>query len=154
IASHGYLAISGGPMGPPTAETITMASNNWTPSAIGPKPAPRPANPNQVRVTVELLSQGINWAIAENSRQGSKFFGKLDTNAVAVMGQSCGAGLAASFGKDQRVKTIGVWSGSNKTERDNIAIPALYISGSEIYDVAYPGSMDDFKTITNVPIFH
>ena len=154
IASHGYLAISGGPMGPPTAETITMASNNWTPSAIGPKPAPRPANPNQVRVTVELLSKGITWAIAENSRQGSKFYGKLDPNAVGVMGQSCGAGLAASFGDDKRVKTMGVWSGSNKNMRDKITVPVLYISGSEIYDVAYPGSMDDFNNITKAPIFH
>jgi acetyl esterase/lipase len=154
IASHGYLAIAGGPMGPPFAETITMASNNWTPSAIGPKPEPRPADPSRPRVTVDLLSQGIAWAIAENSRQGSKFYGKLDTNAVAVMGQSCGAGLAASFGKDKRVKTIGVWSGSNKNERGNIVVPALYISGSEIYDVAYPGSMDDFKAINNAPVFH
>jgi acetyl esterase/lipase/S-formylglutathione hydrolase FrmB len=154
IASHGYLAIAGGPMGPPSAETITMASNNWTPSAIGPKPEPRPPDPSRPRVTVDLVSQGITWAISENSRQGSKFYGRLDTNAVAVMGQSCGAGLAASFGKDKRVKTIGVWSGSNKNERDNIVVPALYISGSEIYDVAYPGSMEDFKAINNAPIFH
>ena len=155
IASHGYLAIGGGPMGPASGETITMASNNWTPSAIGPRPEPRPAaNPSSPRVTVELLSQGISWAIAENSRQGSRFYGKLDPNAIAVMGQSCGAGLAASFGADKRVKTMGVWSGSNKTQRDNISVPVLYISGSEIYDVAYPGSMDDFKNIDKAPIFH
>src|SRR5207245_130093 len=109
IASHGYLAIAGGPMGPPSAETITMASNNWTPSAIGPKPQSRPADSSRPRVTVDLLSQGITWAIAENGRQGSKFYGKLDTDAVAVMGQSCCAALAASFGTEERIKTIGVW---------------------------------------------
>ena len=106
ISSHGYLSIAGGPMGPPSGETITMASNNWTPSAIGPKPPARVTNPAQARVTVDLLSKGIDWAIAENSRRESKFYGKLDTTAVAVMGQSCGAGLAASFGGDKRVKTL------------------------------------------------
>jgi dienelactone hydrolase len=154
IASHGYLAIAGGPMGPPSAETITMASNNWTSSAIGPKPPARAVDASRPRVTVELLSKGIDWAIAENTRQDSKFFGKLDPNAVSVMGQSCGAGLAASFGGDKRVKTLGVWSGGNKTLRDNISVPALYISGSAIYDVAYPSSFDDFHAITKAPVFH
>ena len=154
IASHGYLAIAGGPMGPPSAETITMASNNWTPSAIGPKPPARAPNPSQTRVTVELLGKGIDWAIAENSGKDSKFFGKLDSNAVAVMGQSCGAGLAASFGGDKRVKTLGVWSGGNKTLRDKITQPSLYVSGSEIYDVAFASSFDDFRAITTAPVFH
>jgi hypothetical protein len=154
ISSHGYLSMAGGPMGPPSAETITMASNNWTPSAIGPKPPARVANPSQKSVTVDLLSKGIDWAIAENSRRDSKFYGKLDTTAVAVMGQSCGAGLAASFGGDKRVKTLGVWSGGNKTLRDKITQPSLYISGSEIYDVAYASSLSDFEAITTAPVFH
>jgi dienelactone hydrolase len=154
IASHGYLAIAGGPMGPPSAETITMASNNWTPSAIGPKPPPRAVDPSRPRVTVDLLSKGIDWAIAENGRRESTFYGKLDTTAVSVMGQSCGAGLAASFGGDKRVKTLGVWSGGNKTLRDKITQPSLYISGSELYDVAYASSFDDFQAIGSAPVFH
>ena len=154
ISSHGYLTMGGGPMGPASGETITMASNNWTPSAIGPKPPATVRDPSRKVVTVDLLGQGISWAIAENSRQGSKFYGKLDPNAVAVMGQSCGAGLAASFGSDKRVKTMGVWSGGNKTKRDEISVPVLYISGSEIYDTAYASSMDDFQNITRAPIFH
>ena len=108
IASHGYLAMAGGPMGPKERETITMASNNPTaavgapppgaaPAAPAPPPATQAATPAQPAVTVELLSKGIAWAIAENSRPGSKFFGRLDTNAVAVMGQSCGARLAGGF---------------------------------------------------------
>src|SRR3954447_6578980 len=63
IASHGYVAIAGGPLGPPSNETITMASNNWTPSAVGPKPAARAVDPSRPRVTVDLLSKGIDWAI-------------------------------------------------------------------------------------------
>jgi dienelactone hydrolase len=161
IASHGYLALAGGPMGPKERETITMASNNPTPAVGAPRPgaaapqtAAQPAAPAQRQVTVDLLKQGITWAIAENSRQGSKFFGKLDTNAVAVMGQSCGARLAAEFGDDPRVKTIGVWMGSNAEARARIRVPALYISGNETYDIAYPRAKVDFENIKGVPVFY
>lgn len=161
IASHGYLVIAGGPMGPKERETITMASNNPTPAVGAPRPgtaAARPAtqsaNPQQRQVTVELLKQGIAWAIAENARRGSPFFGKLETSAVAVMGQSCGAGLAASFGDDPRVKTVGVWMGSNAQARERVRVPVLYISGNETYDVAYPRAKADFEAIKGVPIFY
>jgi dienelactone hydrolase len=94
-----------------------------------------------------LEAQGLTWAIAENTRAGSKFFGKLDTSAVAVMGQSCGARLAASFGTDPRVKTIGVWMGSHAGERDKIRVPVLYITGDETYDVAYGRAKDCEKSV-------
>jgi len=161
IASHGYLAVAGGAMGTKERETITMASNNPTPAVGAPPPGPAaarptaaPANATQRQVTVDLLRQGMEWAIAENARRASKFFGKLDTSAVAVMGQSCGAGLAASFGNDPRVKTIGVWMGSNAQARERLRMPALYISGSETYDIAYPRSKADFEAIAGVPVFH
>jgi len=160
IASHGYLAIAGGPMGPKERETITMASNNPTPAVGAPRPGTAPARaapaatPAQRQVTVELLGQGIDWALAENRRQGSKFFDKLDTSAVAVMGQSCGAGLAARFGDDPRVKTIGVWMGSNATARERYRVPVLYISGNETYDIAYPRAKADFEAVTRVPVFY
>jgi len=161
IASHGYLAMAGGPMGPKERETITMASNNPTPAvgapprtAAAPQTPATPANPAQRQVTVELLKQGITWAIAENGRTGSRFFGKLDTTAVAVMGQSCGAGLAANFGDDPRVKTIGVWMGSNASARERYRVPALYISGNETYDIAYPRARADFEAVTRVPVFY
>jgi hypothetical protein len=160
IASHGYLALGGGPMGPKERETITMASNNPTRAVGAPPPgtapaAPaQPANPAQRRVTVELLSQGIGWAMAENSRPGSKFFGRLDTNAVAVMGQSCGAGLAGTFGSDPRVKTVGMWMGSNPNMTDKHRVPVLLITGDETYDIAYGRGKANFEAIDNVPIFH
>src|SRR4249919_1954399 len=83
ISSHGYFILAGGPMGAPDggkSETISMSSNNplRDPEAVRPPPAP-PTGPARPSVTAELLSQGIDWAIAENNRQGSKFFHKLDT---------------------------------------------------------------------------
>ena len=52
-----------------------MASNNPT-AAVGapprgtaaPQPPAAPASPPQRQVTVDLLKQGITWAIAENGR--------------------------------------------------------------------------------------
>jgi dienelactone hydrolase len=160
IASHGYLAVAGGPLGPKERETITMASNNPTPAVAAQLPTPPqqprglPGDPQQRRVTVDLLKQGITWAIAEHSRKGSRFFGKLDPNAVAVMGQSCGANLAANFGNDPRVKTVGVWMGSNVDARERFRVPVLYISGNETYDIMYPRARADFEAISGVPIFH
>jgi dienelactone hydrolase len=160
IASHGYLAMAGGPMGPKERETITMASNNPTPAVGAPPPGTAtarlaaPPATAQRQVTVELLKEGIAWALAENARHGSQLFGRLDTNAVAVMGQSCGAGLAASFGDDPRVKTVGVWMGSNAQARERVRVPVLYISGNETYDIAYPRAKADFEAIKGVPIFY
>src|SRR5579864_6528645 len=154
IASHGYLAVAGGAMGPASGETITMASNNPIRKPGDPPTPPRPVDPSRPRVTVELLTKGIDWAVAENHRTGSKFNNRLDTAGVAVMGQSCGAGLAASFGPDKRIKTIGVWSGGNKTLRDKITVPVLYITGDVKYDVAYPAGLDDFENLTKPPIFY
>ena len=141
-------------MGPVSGETITMASNNPIPKPGEPHAPPRPVDPSRPRVTVELLTKGIDWAIAENGRSGSQFYNKLDTSEIAVMGQSCGAGLAASFGPDKRVKTIGVWSGGNKALRDKIEVPVLYITGDVKYDVAYPSGLDDFQNVTKPPAFY
>jgi hypothetical protein len=40
--------------------------------------------------TSALMTQSMNWAIAENSRPGSKYYGRLDTTRIAVAGWSCG----------------------------------------------------------------
>ena len=168
IASYGYFALAGGPMGAPDdgrSETITIGSNNPLRDPLAP-PAPAaapaaPADPNAKAVTVALLSKGIDWAIAENKRPGSKFFGKLDTKNIAVMGQSCGGGLASNFGTDPRVKTLGMWSGGAGNLppaeiRAKIQKPSLIISGDARYDVAYYGSLNMIEALkgSRTPAFY
>src|SRR4051794_8596174 len=38
----------------------------------------------------DLLTKGIDWAVAENTQAGSKYQGKLATTKVATLGHSCG----------------------------------------------------------------
>src|SRR5262245_30965877 len=58
------------------------------------------------QATADDLRAGIDWASAENARAGSPLRGKIDTNQVAVMGQSCGGFLSLALGADPRVDTI------------------------------------------------
>ena len=164
IASHGYFALAGGPMSAPDggrSETITISSNNplQNPEAPPAPPAAARTGPPRQAVTVELLSRGIDWAIAESKKQGSKFYHKLDTSKVAVMGQSCGGGLAAHFGADKRVKTIGVWSGQTEQiaeYRNTLKVPTLLVTGDPRYDIAFYWGLNDFDGMrqTKVPVFY
>lgn len=169
IASHGYFALAGGAMGAPDggrSETITMASNNALRDPLAPRPPaaaapanPAPANPARRSVTVALLSKGIDWAIAENKRPGSKFFNKLDTANIALMGQSCGGGLASNFGNDKRVKTVGIWSGATSRDgadaiRARLVSPTLIITGDARYDVAFYEGLPAFEALRTTPVFY
>jgi dienelactone hydrolase len=82
IASHGFLVIG------------TAAQQD----------APRR------QATADDLRAAIDWAEKENTRAGSPLNGKIATNKVAVMGQSCGGFLSISLGADPRVGTIGVFN--------------------------------------------
>src|SRR5688572_29784471 len=55
------------------------------------------------QATADDLRAGIDWASTENARDSSPLRGKIDTNQVAVMGQSCGGFLSLSLGADPRV---------------------------------------------------
>src|ERR1043166_5243807 len=118
IASHDYFVLAGGEMvmDKGEAETIDMSVNPVLTNPDEPAPAAAPAraapvtaqqnldqsnDPNRKRVTYELLSKGVDWALAENKRPGSTFFGRLDTANIAAMGNSCGGGLASKFAGDR-----------------------------------------------------
>jgi hypothetical protein len=144
------------------SETVAMAQNNALQNPEAPPAAPAPAaadGPARQQVTVELLSKGIDWAIAENTRQDSKFYRKLDTANIAVMGQSCGGGLAAQFGADKRIKTIGVWSGATMRAtayRNTLNMPLLLVTGDPRYDIAFYWGLGDYEGLkrTTQPVFY
>jgi len=189
IASHGYLIIANGPIGPDRAQfPPTMAPNRGAapagarapgaPEGRAPqqgaagtgataKPAAPPGITSTPPTTTAQLIEAINWAIAENSRRGSRYYGKLDTAKIAVAGMSCGGVQAIEASVDPRIKTTIVansglmtvpttMSGSGKPipkeSLNRMHAPVLYMSGDES-DIAFANANDDFEKINHIPVF-
>jgi hypothetical protein len=184
IASHGYLVIANGPIGPDRAQfPPTMPPNGGAgpagargqgaPEGRAPQPgaAAKSAVPPRITstppTTTAQLIEAIDWAIAENSRQGSRYYGKLDIAKIAVAGMSCGGVQAIEASVDPRVKTTIVansglmtvpttMSGSGKpVPKESLNLmhaPVLYLSGDES-DIAYANANDDFEKIGHIPVF-
>jgi len=84
IASQGFLVVAIGPAG----NAVVMGSEE-----------------RQNMTAASQLLDGVTWAIAENSREGSPYFHKLDVTKIAVSGQSCGSQQAIQVSGDPRVTT-------------------------------------------------
>ena len=69
------------------------------------------------------LRSAVDWAEKENARDGSPLEGKVATDKVAVMGQSCGGFMSITLGADPRVDTIGVFN-SGAERRDASTPPS------------------------------
>ena len=105
-----------------------------------------------------MLTQAIDWAVAENARQGSKYYGKIDTTKVAVAGCSCGGLEAYEVSNDPRVTTTTIFSSGLLNDADDYQLKRLtkpiayFIGGSG--DIAYPNAMDDWgKLPAGLPAF-
>ena len=157
IASHGYLVIASG----------RILSGPGAPPRE-PRTAARPGQPAQIqppRTKASDLTDAIDWALAENSRPGSPFFGLIDPALVALSGWSCGGLQALQVAKDPRVKTMvlqntGVFNTGASAipgmdvRKDVLATlhtPTIYILGGP-KDIAYANGMDDFARINHVPV--
>ena len=177
IASHGFLAIAIGPIGPQEVE-VASSLNRGQPAAGSPAAVQAaagkligPTAENKISpayTTARQLVDAIDWAQAENKRPGSKFFGRLDTAQIAVMGQSCGGLQAIDAAHDPRVKTLGVWNSgafsddkraleiaaaqATKADLKTLRVPAIYVTG-EPSDVAFKNAEDDFSRIEGIPLF-
>lgn len=124
----------------------------------------------QARITSADLIAALDWAEAEASRRGSPLAGKIKTDAVAVMGMSCGGNLALEAARDPRVDTLGMWNSgvwisgemrtgdgtllvaTTKADLERIHSPTLYINGDQI-DPAMVNAADDFARLDKVPVF-
>jgi hypothetical protein len=156
IASHGYLVIASGRIlsgpGAPPREARPPAQ----PPVQGQLPAPR--------TKVSDLSDAVDWALAENERTGSPYFGRIDPAQVAYSGWSCGGVQALQVAKDPRVKTLVIHNSGmlnagpttmtgasvGKEVLQTLHTPVIYIEGGPT-DIAYENGMDDFKRISHVP---
>lgn len=143
VASHGFLVIAIGPM---PAEGQRRAAGGPTKSA--------------------MLTEAIDWAIAQNGDESSRYYGKLDTARIAVAGMSCGGLQALEVAPDKRISTAvicnsgilgnpragrGGMPGLTKDHLAKLHAPTLYILGGE-RDIAYNNGMDDFRRINHVPV--
>jgi len=153
IASHGFLVLA----------TALVEGERLPPPAIilGRDGVAR------VQVPPATLSAALDWAETEAVRDGSPLQGKIATDRMAVMGQSCGGWLAIALGADPRVDTIGVfnagvpaaWPDARQSPLPimkalaDLHGPALFVNGGET-DPAMAESAANFEAIDRVPAFY
>lgn len=144
-----------------------VASHGFLVVAIGPMPAAGQRGGPGGPTKATLLTDAINWALAQNSDKSSQYYRKLDSAKIAVAGMSCGGLQALEVAPDPRVTTAvicnsgilgnpgGGMGGMPKLTKDHLAklhTPTLYLLGGE-RDIAYNNGMDDFQRINHVPVF-
>jgi len=156
IASHGYLAIAPGRI------------------YSGPGAVARPAAAavqdiaTQPRTSYRDLAAGLDWVVAQNADPKSPYYRRIDAEAIAVSGFSCGGVQALRIAGDPRVKTVVVMNSGLFAETTALPLPEMdvpksalkalhtpvfYLLGGET-DIAWKNGRDDFQRIGHVPAFY
>lgn len=155
VASHGYLVVATGP--------------------IGEESASQPDAAQDAQPKTESFVQTIDWAIAENQRSGSPYRSHIDSENIAVAGDSCGGLQAVAVGVDPRVGTVPVFNSgiirggiptpdgdtrqpagyvpATEADLEDLHTPVLDLIGGEC-DQAHRGSERDFEQTPAVPVFN
>jgi hypothetical protein len=121
IASHGYFVVAVGndDIDYPPPDGLEILADG------------RP-----IRTQASALTTAVDWAIAENSRAGSPYEGKLDTSKIAYMGHACGGQQAMAASSDPRTTTTVLLNSAASFSPGS--------SGSHKASIAYfEGSLDD-----------
>jgi hypothetical protein len=153
IASHGYLAIA--PGGIHNGPGSTPGTPRPEDADLATYAATQPAQ----------LTAAINWALAENGRVGSRYYGRIDADQIAISGYSCGGVQALSIAGDPRVDAVVIMNSGlfvdgetlmagmeeTKDRLEDLHTPTLYILGGSS-DIAYENGMDDYRKIDHVPV--
>jgi predicted alpha/beta-hydrolase family hydrolase len=144
-----------------------VASHGFLVIAIGPMPAPGQRGATGGPTKPSMLLDAINWAIVQNEKKSSPYYGKLDPKRIAVAGMSCGGLQALEVAPDPRVTTAVICNSGilgnpgagmggmpklTKEHLERLHTPTLYILGGE-KDIAYKNGMDDFHRINHLPVF-
>jgi dienelactone hydrolase len=112
--------------------------------------------------TTEDVKDGVDWAFAVNKRKASKYYGKLDTLDVVLMGQSCGGGIMIDLVEDNRVTNLVWWNSSSRplfgdtiqSDTDfhkTIKKPIAYFVGDT--DMLRQASTENFEAVARAPVF-
>ena len=144
-----------------------VASHGFLVVAIGPMPAEGQCGGPGGPTKAAMLTDAINWAIAQNSDKSSQYYRKLDVTKIAAAGMSCGGLQTLEVAPDVRITTAMICNsgilgdpgrgmgGMPKLTKDHLEklrTPVIYILGGE-KDIAYNNGMDDFRRINQVPVF-
>lgn len=166
IASHGFLVVAVGAKDFREQQTkAAAAAPPPPPTNASPASAVAPPRPVGGGGTGKHLIQAIDWGIEENRRAGSPLAGKIDTETVAMMGQSCGGLMAIEAAHDPRVDTLVIWNSgvfntgmaslttATKATLATIHSNTAYFNGG-VSDIAFENSNDDVSRIEKVPVFY
>lgn len=106
--------------------------------------------------TSDMLIDAMDFAVAENSRSGSKYQGKLDIDNITAMGQSCGGLEAIDASSDPRVDSTILWNsgifasggigGVGKEALRELHGPVAWLNGGPS-DIAYSNAQDDYERV-------
>jgi len=134
IASHGYFVVADG-----------------TPNGSGGRTMDR----SMLDAMGAPLIAYIDWAIAENDKPCSVYYGSLDTLKIASNGFSCGGLMAQGTVSDPRIVTWGVTSsgmaGAGQDFYDMIHTPVLFVEGGT-GDVAYDGALEGYQSTAKLDV--
>lgn len=140
----------------------TIASHGFLVIATAAKEGEKPRQSN-----ADDLRAALNWAETEATRDGSPLKGKIATDKMAVMGQSCGGFLSVALGAENRVDTIGVFNSGVQPANPSAPAgpfpttdalaklhgPVLLINGHE-RDFMMATALANFEAINHVPVFY
>lgn len=177
IASHGFVVIApgtilNGPKAPPAPPADAAAKGT-------PSPEDLQRMISKGASSAKMIA-ALDWILAENKREGSPYFGLINSEKVAIGGNSCGGLIAIKTASDPRVKVLavqnsGVFSAPpampgnmsaeatralanspmmsvKKEDLAKLHTAVLYVEGGPD-DVSQPNALDDFKRINQVPVF-
>lgn len=106
-----------------------------------------------------MLTDAMNWIVGESERQGSDYYGMVDTDRIAAAGHSCGGAQVLFNAKEPKLKTYLIlnagmgameMAGASRKNLPELHAPVIYMSGGE-GDVAYRNAEMDFGSIKHVP---
>jgi dienelactone hydrolase len=96
----------------------------------------------------------VDWMLAEISRSGSEYAGKVDGAKVAAMGYSMGALAATAAGSDPRwTTTVHISGGAGDGTVKKLHAPAAMLCGASGADIAGANCAKDFDQ-ASTPVFY